>query len=254
MYGGGYATDASAVGQAVAQYGAAPGGAAMMKSEQKAAEEAMASGIYVTWQSGESGAECCRIHSTSSCLCGHALKSHDAPRGGGGRMRPPGCLKCKTCPRFRYAPVRPEEVGQWWLPRRKDFNIREWRARVRKSPQDYCCLNCDQKVSDHETVFETEAARKADGRAVREAFMPLAATPGLQAAVLGPGGAASKGGDDLEALAMTGAISASEYHDRVAGRHGGSAAVVQAPGGGGFVTNVGVRPQPRGPGAYVRRR
>ena len=132
MYAGGQARDAKDVESAVRAYGAAPGGQAMMKSEQKAAEEAMASGIYVTWQSPDER-ECCRIQSNSSCHCGHALKSHDAPKGGGARLRPPGCSKC-GCSRFRYAPTRPEECGQWWLPRRKDFDVKAWRARVRKNP------------------------------------------------------------------------------------------------------------------------
>jgi predicted nucleic acid-binding Zn-ribbon protein len=243
MYAGGQARDAKDVESAVRAYGAAPGGQAMMKSEQKAAEEAMASGIYVTWQSPDER-ECCRIQSNSSCLCGHALKSHDAPKGGGTRLRPPGCSKC-GCSRFRYAPTRPEECGQWWLPRRKDFDVKAWRARVRKNPQDYACLNCDQKVSDHEAVFETERARSDAGRPVREAFAPLASTPQLQALVLG-----DEQEDDLEALAASGAISAAAYHRRIA-----SAAALAAPGGAPYAaTNVGVAPPPRGRGAYVRKR
>ena len=54
------------------------------------------------------------------------------------------------------------------------------RARVRAKPQDYACINCDRRVADHVTVFETEAAREAAGRPVREAFFPLAETPELQ--------------------------------------------------------------------------
>lgn len=26
---------------------------------------------------------------------------------------------------------RPEEVGEWWLPRRKGFNVHTWRAKCR---------------------------------------------------------------------------------------------------------------------------
>lgn len=282
MYAGGQAKDANDVEAAVAAYGAAPGGQAMMKSEAKAAAEAAASGIYVTFQSPNES-ECCRVQSNSSCLCGHALKSHEAPKGGGSRMKPPACTKC-ACSKFRYAPTRPEECGQWWLPRRRDFNIKAWRARVRKSPHEYACLNCNAKIPDHETVFETERARRNAGRPVGDDFAPLAATPQLQQLVLGDKARRSLGttlhpdaladpdarrdprhprdlgrdrallgvrnNHDLEELAATGAISAAEYHRQITG----SAAVVATPAGGSYLTNMGVAPPPRGRGAYVRRR
>lgn len=264
MYAGGQAKDATDVEAAVAAYGAAPGGQAMMKSEARAAAEAAASGIYVTFQSPNES-ECCRVQSNSSCLCGHELKSHEAPKGGGSCMKPPACTKC-ACSKFRYAPTRPEECGQWWLPRRRDFNIKAWRARVRKSPHEYACLNCNAKIPDHETVFETERARRDAGRPVGDAFAPLAATPQLQQLVLGdqarrdPRHPRDLGRDrallgvrnnhDLEELAATGQISAAEYHRQITG----SAAVVSTPAGGSYLTNMGVAPPPRGRGAYVRRR
>ena len=56
-----------------------------------------------------------------------------------------------------------------------------WRTRVRNSPHEYCCIGCDQKISDHETIFETRAMRYERGAAVDEAYMPLAEHPQLSA-------------------------------------------------------------------------
>ena len=117
--------------------------------------------------------------------------SHSSPWGGGGGAtpppggRPPRCRSCAKCPGFRYAPSRPEECGQWHLPRRKDFDLVAWRKRVRRAPEEYSCIGCDKRVSEHETVFEPEAARRAAGRAVGPAFVPLAESPALQQMVLG---------------------------------------------------------------------
>jgi hypothetical protein len=56
------------------------------------------------------------------CFCGHSLATHANHRGVAGGAC--GGEKCQ-CRRFRYIPVRPEEVGEWWLPRRKGFNVGE---------------------------------------------------------------------------------------------------------------------------------
>jgi hypothetical protein len=45
--------------------------------------------------------------------------------------------------------------------------------RVRDTPEEYCCIGCEQKVSDHETLFE-RATRMSRGAAVDEAYIPLA--------------------------------------------------------------------------------
>ncbi|CAD7968706.1 unnamed protein product [Amoebophrya sp. A25] len=36
-----------------------------------------------------------------------------------------------ACKEFRFIPSRPEEVGEWWLVRRKGFDVRTWRAKCR---------------------------------------------------------------------------------------------------------------------------
>jgi len=227
----------------------------MMAAERRAAQEAAATGLYVTWRSPDD-AECCRVSSLSQCLCGHALKAHAAVKS----SRPPSCTTC-SCARFRYCPARPEEVGQWHLPRRKDFDVTVWRRRVRDKPAEYACLNCDRKVCDHETRFESERDRRADGRAVGAAFMPLAETPQLQQAVFGgeaKGSSLSRRppAESPEALFERGAISAAEYHQLVAGT--GSQIVAPILDRHGqqrlLATNIGARPPPKGPGAYVRKR
>ena len=45
--------------------------------------------------------------------------------------------------------------------------------RVRETPSEYCCIGCEQKVSDHETLFENRSTRISRGAAVDEAYMPL---------------------------------------------------------------------------------
>ena len=66
---------AAEVEEAVAQYGAAPGGKVLLRGEARAAEEAAQSGVYITSR-GRGGIECSRVGSTSRCFCGHALGSH----------------------------------------------------------------------------------------------------------------------------------------------------------------------------------
>ena len=57
------------------------------------------------------------------CFCGHPLAVHATHKGvAGGACK--GECHCQ-CRRFRYIPFRPEEVGEWWLPRRKGFNVKQ---------------------------------------------------------------------------------------------------------------------------------
>lgn len=126
------------------KHGAAAGGKICMQNENTAAAEAIESGMYVTWIPMEGAplpstasdelrdglGQCCRVRSDASCFCGHTLSSH-APVPLSARatfIKPPKCIVARcSCRCFNYAPDRPEECGQWWLPRRKDFNIAEWR-------------------------------------------------------------------------------------------------------------------------------
>ena len=221
------------VEQAVRTYGPAPGARAMMNAEEEAARMAQASGRYVTWRSLADGQDCCRIGPKARCFCGHTFAEHTT--GGLG-----GCQNCSECTRFAYMPSRPEEVGEWWLPRRKGFDVRHWRAKCqcghghdvhsairggrcagRIAPpvraaaprraianhghpdpaskalaegrpcgcrcfvSAFRCVVCEASWEEHDVVVETEAERRAQGREVGDAYLPLAAAPGVRDAVFG---------------------------------------------------------------------
>jgi hypothetical protein len=182
--------DVRLIESSIAQHGVTPGGHAMMHAEAAAARASIASGMYISFlphpncrltgdaheglRNGTS--QCCRVGPESSCIhCGHTLSAHAAvplPKRAG-YIRPPTCgVRCR-CPGFSYSPARPEECGQWWLPRRADLDLDVWRQRVRSLPHEYCCIGCEQKISDHETIFETRAMRIERGAAVDEAYVPL---------------------------------------------------------------------------------
>lgn len=169
-----------------------------MGRERDAALAAMCSGVYGVWRSTRTGDDCGRIGAASRCFCGRTFDQH----------RTVAPYSCGRCDRFRYVPQRPEEVGEWWLPRRKDFNVHEWRAKCqcqhghdRHDPMTlrckvggcgcgyftsaFCCIACDRPWEEHETVFETRHERKAAGRAVDSAFLPLAEVPAISEIVFG---------------------------------------------------------------------
>jgi hypothetical protein len=129
---------------AVQRYGASSGASALRR-ENEAAQESIRSGLYITWipraleeivdpcsrQRYESHAQCCRVSMEDSCLCGHKLNDHKAVSLKSKYIIPPKCNKSNCrCLRYNYAPSRPEETGQWWLLRRKDFDIKSWQQVV----------------------------------------------------------------------------------------------------------------------------
>ena len=184
----------------VEQYGPAPGGRAMMKAEAEAAAAAIASKRYAVYRSAGTDF-CARIGPRSRCFCGHDHKAHGAQGCGTA-----GC----SCRNFRWVPRRPEEVGEWWLPRRRGFQVKRWRAKCRcghahtehheghasmlcRVPGCACmgftaafaCLACDKRWEEHETTEESEAERRRQGRPVGPDFFPLAESPKLQRLVFG---------------------------------------------------------------------
>lgn len=194
---------------AIATHGVTPGGSAMLKSEEKAARESLSSGVYIMWAPHPSKttltsaafegirdgtSQCARVGADSLCLCGHSLSQHKKltiSKSRRGYIKPPvcaapGCRKCGS-EGFSYCPSRPEEVGQWWLPRRKNFSLKDWVKRVQEIPEEYCCLGCEQRVSEHETIFEYKADRASRGAAIDEAYVPLHDNPWLSDQVLGEG-------------------------------------------------------------------
>lgn len=166
--------------QLVQQIGMAPGAKKMLTWEFNHAQEAIESGIYVTWKSeGSPEDQCFRVGSDSKCFCGHLFKSHEKIVPKNGKVKN-SCNKCE-CKAFNFIPRRPEEIGMHWLPRRKGFNINTWGApcncqhshaehkAVRPNgcktcgcysfTSDFACISCNKKYEEHETLYETEKER-----------------------------------------------------------------------------------------------
>lgn len=163
----------------------------------------MQSGLYGIWRNTSSGSDFCgRVGAAARCFCGHDYGDH--PWGKGRRQLKPSCSKC-PCRGFSYIPRRPEEVGEYWLPRRRGFDVAIWQAKckcghshVDHDPNNFgcrCCgcsdfhsawecIACDGKWEDHETLWESEEERRLMHRPVGHAFMPLASTPAIQQMVL----------------------------------------------------------------------
>eukprot|EP01006_Ploeotia_vitrea_P059789 TRINITY_DN74788_c0_g1_i1.p1 TRINITY_DN74788_c0_g1~~TRINITY_DN74788_c0_g1_i1.p1 ORF type:complete len:392 (+),score=53.20 TRINITY_DN74788_c0_g1_i1:31-1206(+) len=172
---------------ALEQYGPAPGAQKMMDKEMQAALTAIDTGIYVVFRSS-TGEDCFRVAPTHSCFCGHTLSEHN-----NSKRRVP-CLNCK-CNLFQFMFSRPEEIGENWLVRRKNFDIRTWAPKCRCNHthkehrpdslkctactchhfnSNFLCMVCDKHWEEHETLFETEQDRVMQGKPVGEAFKPLA--------------------------------------------------------------------------------
>ncbi|PAA65149.1 hypothetical protein BOX15_Mlig019563g1, partial [Macrostomum lignano] len=190
----------------------------LFEPEMRAVEEAKASGWYFSWRPREppyDKQDCQRVHSGSRCFCGHNLAEHKQP---GGRALQLPCQHCK-CANFEWVPTRPEEAGEFWLKRRRDFDPASWRAKCRckhtheehrsDTRQHQCrscpcgafnsvfvCAACDQSWEKHETVFETERERLDAGRPVGDDWIPFAEMEEVRTMVLhgrddGPSGAAA---------------------------------------------------------------
>ena len=132
------------ISEAVDVYGPSPGGIALLRGENIASQEAIESGLYVIWfpqsldlipeQANKeryqtNNEQCCRVGRASLCLCGHSLNEHKEVKSKSkGFIQPPKCKKnnCR-CFGYSYMPSRPEGCGQWWLPRRRDFDLNAWR-------------------------------------------------------------------------------------------------------------------------------
>jgi hypothetical protein len=44
---------------------------------------------------------------------------------------------------------------------------------------DFCCIGCDGKFEDHETIWETEKERMMAKKSVREGYLPLSSNPAI---------------------------------------------------------------------------
>ena len=213
---GNAATTIPAIKKGLAKHGVAAGGRKMIDEEMLAAQLAIKTGVYITWRSKRNQQDCARVGHKSRCFCGHNFSDHRM------KDRLPSCLKCK-CKCFEYIPKRPEEVGDWWLVRRRGFNVHSWRAKCRcgcphtshdpvtKScnscscglfTSNFLCLGCDGKYEEHETTFESKEERRREGRTVGMAFKPFSEHRDIQQSVFN-GGGTSNISNSMKSLTMS---------------------------------------------------
>ncbi|XP_067950933.1 protein FAM221B-like [Watersipora subatra] len=173
--------------------------------ERKAAVEAQKSGVYIGWRLPGQKFDCQRISDTSLCFCGHLLGEH-AQYNGRSTTVPCNQMGCR-CPAYQWIPSRPEDVGEFWHQRRRNFDPSTWRAKCRCKHSheehdcrsrrckmkgcpcavfnsNFLCAACDKHWEQHATFFETEAMRRKEGLPVGEAYLPFAEMPNLRNAVL----------------------------------------------------------------------
>lgn len=184
--------DEKAALEGVKKYGPSAGGKAMMDFEYQHAQEAIKTGLYVTYFSEAKKHECGRVGSLSLCYCGHKYAEHNIMVTK--KKMSTKCASC-VCKQFRFIPQRPEECGMWWLPRRKEFKVSEWKAKCKCGHShsshsanvpmkcsecgcfdfysDFACISCDCRWEDHITLFEFEHDRLMEGKKVGEDYLPL---------------------------------------------------------------------------------
>ncbi|XP_069061765.1 protein FAM221B isoform X4 [Pleurodeles waltl] len=154
----------------------------IFQAEAIAAAKAVKKGIYVGWRCPEYNWDCFRLGDESKCFCGHLLKQHQSYTGTSVKV-PCAVQRCR-CPAYSFIPSRPEEIGEMWLRKRKDFDISAWRAKCRCShtheehrplgghacrakdcrcqffESNFLCAACDRKWEAHQTYFETTEMRR----------------------------------------------------------------------------------------------
>lgn len=174
--------------------------------EREAAIEAIQSGVYIGWRTEGIKHDCIRVGSNSKCFCAHLLHQHGKYNGNSVRV-PCVVARCK-CKAFAFVPSRAEEVGEFWLQRRPNFDPSTWRAKCKckhtheeHEPNgirgcrarccgcstffsNFLCCACDKHWEDHETVFETEAMRKTEGIPYGQDYLPFNELPELRNVVL----------------------------------------------------------------------
>ena len=149
---------------ALERFGPAPGAQAMLQWEREAALASLQSGLYVTWRSpGRAGApncastDCTRVGPQSRCFCGHDYAQHGGPHNDGWKKNRMACdaATC-ACPNFSFMPRRPEECGEWWLVRRKEFDVRTYKAKCKCGHPH---TDHDPKGSMHKCKVQPRTAR-----------------------------------------------------------------------------------------------
>ena len=178
----------------------------IFEPERDGALLAIQTGIYISWRCPDQQHDCQRIGMNGRCFCGHILADHKK-WDGHSLTTPCGLCKCRG---FAWVPSRPEEVGEFWLRRRPDFDETSYRAKCKckhtheqHEPNGdrrctvrgcakcfhfdsaFLCAACDRHWQVHDTVFENESMRLKEGRAVGQDYLPFAEAPGLKRIVMG---------------------------------------------------------------------
>lgn len=171
----------------------------MMDNERLHAQEAIESGVYVTWSTQSKmgkTVDCFRVGSNSVCICGHGYPDHDCILTK--KKFSTKCHNCK-CKAFQYIPQFPEEIGEYWVPYQKGFNYQTWKAKCKCKHgwnehngdgyfnckkcgcggfnSAFCCAVCNKFWQDHEMIYELENERIANGKPVREDYIPFNEMP-----------------------------------------------------------------------------
>ncbi|XP_028415248.1 protein FAM221B-like [Dendronephthya gigantea] len=173
--------------------------------EREAALEAIETGVYIGWRCPEFKHDCIRVGKASKCFCGHLLSEHSHYHGNS--VKVPCRVGSCACKAFAFVPARPEEVGEWWLPRRPGFDPSTWRAKCKckhtheeHSPINsrcqiktcpcagfnsaFLCCACDKHWEQHVTVFESASHRDAEGIPYGQHYLPFHEMPELRNVVL----------------------------------------------------------------------
>ncbi len=172
----------------------------LFNPETEAATDAITSGVYIGWRCPQFTWDCIRVGRLSRCFCGHILQEHASYNGHSVRVpcREGGC----GCKAFAFIPGRPEDIGEFWFQRRRDFDPTKWRAKCRCKHtheehqctgyrsckrcscgafnSNFLCAACDKHWEEHETVFETESYRHDNNIPYGEAYLPFAEMPDLR--------------------------------------------------------------------------
>ena len=195
-----HGTNENQILSGVKQFGVSQQTKVIMSREKAAAEMAVQDRVYGVWRNECARHEvnrdfCSRIGPLHKCFCGHTLAEHGPVTSKRGVMCAPKCSGC-ACDGFQFIPNEPEEVGEHWLARRKDFVPGSWQPKCRcghaskdhdprrgggcrscgscfRFEGHFLCIVCDGKFEDHMTIFETEDERQVAGRPVRGDYIPL---------------------------------------------------------------------------------
>lgn len=164
----------------------------LFNPECQAADKAIETGLYIGYRCPEYTWDCIRVTDTHKCFCGHFLNDHEKFDGKKHMLH---CGSCK-CKRFAFIPSRPEDVGEFWYARRRDFDLSTYRVKCKcKHAHDshdptffkckekgcgcsafnsnFLCSACDKHWENHETFFETEKERKLNNLPYGDQYRPF---------------------------------------------------------------------------------